>query len=608
MTDRHDDRPRRPLDEDAEATVVLGARGVDPDAPLPAPAPDETVVAPQRQATATATELPEPDPLGDGSAQAVTEAPARAAAPTGQGPSLGRASAIMAAGTLVSRVLGLVRQFLLAGVVAASAVSDAFNVANTLPNYLFQLLNAGVLNAVLIPQITKAMKRHDGGQDFVNRLITAAIGSILALTLVGLALAPWLVDLTSGEKVPLHLATAFAYICLPQILFYGLYAVLGNVLNARNQFAAFMWAPALSNVVQIAGLATFLALWGQQTDPSVWSPAMIWTLAGSMSLGILLQALVLVVPLWRGGFRYRPRFGLRGHGFGEASRMLGWTLTAIVIAQLGGLFTQWVLTEASRGAFTAYGYAMIIFMLPHGLITVSILTALFPQMSRTWQDSDVAGLRRLVNRGLRTPAVAIIPASAAMVAMARPLVDVMLRLPDDDARQVAEALQIMAVGTLGFGLSTLQQRYSFAREEGRQNLAYQAFLTALQVSFALAALLVLPHRFALATVALGLVVGNWAVSLVFIAVARRQLDGLGLAGVARLWTRLLIASVLAAGTAWLVVYGMTGFGASWLLSAITCVLAGLAFGLVFLAVSRILHLREVDELLAPVLRRLHLAR
>lgn len=595
-----DNRPRRPLQEDAEATVVLGAG---------ARADDQ----PRREG---------PDPLSDGSAEAVAEGPAAASAPSGEqtipadsrpssssgsSQSLGRASAVMAAGTLVSRVLGLVRQFLLAAVVAASAVSDAFNVANTLPNYLFQLLNAGVLNAVLIPQITKAMKRSDGGQDFVDRLLTAAIGAILALTVVGMLAAPWLVDWTSGAEVPLHLATAFAYICLPQILFYGLYAVLGNVLNARDQFAAFMWAPALSNVVQIAGLGCFLVLWGRQTDPSVWTPAMVWMLAGSMSLGILLQALVLVIPLWRGGFRFRPRFGLRGHGFGEASRMLGWTLTAIAIAQLGGLLTQWVLTEASRGAFSAYGYAMIIFMLPHGLITVSILTALFPQMSRSWQGGDVRGLRRLVNRGLCTPAVAIIPASAALIAMARPLVDVMLRLPAEGAQQVALALQIMAVGTLGFGISTLQQRYSFAREEGRQNLGYQVFLTTVQMSFAAMALLVVPPRWALATVALGLVVGNWAVSLVFLAVARRQLDGLGLARVARLWTRLLIGSALAAATAWLVVHGMTGFHHSWLMSLLTCTLAGTAFGLVFLAAAKLLRISEVDEMMAPVLRRLKLA-
>lgn len=544
--------------------------------------------------------------------------PERATTSAATSPSVGRSSALMAAGTLMSRILGFVRNALFASVVGISLAGEAFNVANTMPNYLLTVLNAGILQAVLIPQITAAMKHEDGGQEFIDKLLTAAFGAILAVTLVGTAISPWLIQWTSGLRgAALHLSILFGFICMPQILFYGLYSVLGNVLNARDRFAAFMWAPALANVVQIAGLGVFLAQWGQQTDPAKWSTEMVWTLAGSTTLSIAVQALVLIPPLVASGFRYRPRFGLRGSGLGAASKMVGWTVTALVIALGGGFVVQKVLTSAAThapaggpavGGITAYNFAMLIFTLPHGLVTVSIITALFPQMTRAWQADDLKQMRRLLTRALSMPAVLIIPASVGILVLAEPIVHVLLQLSPRDAQPVVLALQIMSFGILGYGFSVLQQRYCFAREAGRENLAYQSFLTAIQVAFALGALWFAPKHWVLPLVAVGLVVGNWAQSLVFIAVARRQMGGLRLAGVLRLWTRLAIASVLGGGTAWLVVHGMSGFGRSWVLSVAICALGGMAFGLVYLAVSKLLHIHEVDEVFNPVLRRLHLAR
>lgn len=530
--------------------------------------------------------------------------------------SVGRASAIMAMGSLASRILGFVRQYLFAQVVATSLVADAFQIANTMPNYLLMVLNAGVLNAVLIPQITAAMKRDD--QVFIDKLLTAAFTAILGLAVVGTALTPWLVDWTSRLTGPaLHLSILFGFICMPQILFYGLYSVLGNVLNARDRFGAFMWAPALANVVQIIGLMAFLGQWGKQIDPSTWSSAMIWTLAGSTTLSIALQAIVLIPPLVASGFRYRPRFGLRGSGLGSAGKVVGWTLSALLVSLVGGFVVQWVLSGVVErqvlggpaiGGKAAYDFAMLIFALPHGLITVSIITALFPQMARTWQDGDVRGLAGLVTRALKSPAVAVIPCSVGLFVLAEPLVNVMLRLPAHDAAPVVLALRILSFGILGYGISVVQQRYCFVREEGRHNFYYQGFLTLLQVGFALVALWAVSPQWALPLVAVGVVVANWAQSIVWMVIANRQLGGLGLGDVVRLWTRLLIASVLAGTNAWLVVLGMPSLGSGWLFSVLTCCLAGLAFGVVFLAVSRILHIREVDDLLRPVLRRLHLAR
>lgn len=551
---------------------------------------------------------PAEQPPIDADAAALGGAPAE--------PSVGRSSLIMALGTMVSRGLGMVRQVMLTAVIGASLASNAFPVANTLPNYIYILLSAGVLNAILLPQITKAMKRTDGGRDFVNRLVTASVGLVFVVALLATVASPVLVGATSNlSDNARHLAILFAYVCMPQIAFYGLYAVLGQVLNARNQFAAFMWTPVLANVVQIAGLVWFLIQWGRVGPDQLWSPTMIWVLAGSTTLGIAVQGLALIIPLYRGGFRFKPTFGLRGQGFGSASRMLGWTFTALVLAQLGGFFVQWVITSVRStgqvpGVLTRDN-AFLLFMLPHSFVTTSILTALFPRLSRSVQSDDVREQRRLVLQGLELPAVAVIPMSAGLIALAYPLFG-FLFAPSSAVgadtvhlltNRGAWTLALMALGTMAFGITTLQQRYCFAREEGRKNLVLQALLTGVQVIVAGCALLV-PVTWVVPMVALAQTLGNTVAAVAFIATARRDLGGLNLSRTVRLYVRLALVSTLAGLVCWgaSALVGMLGTGR--LVQLVQLAAGGMLFVVCFLALSKVMRITQVDDLLAPVLRRL----
>lgn len=244
----------------------------------------------------------------------------------------------MALGTLGSRVLGFIRTAMLTAVIGGALAADSFTVANSLPTQVYVLINGGLLSALIVPQITKAMARQDGSQDFTDRLLTLAFLVLAGVTAICLPAAPWIIDLLSANKSPdfLSLTTALAYICMPQVFFYGLYSVLGQVLNAYGRFSAYAWAPAWANVIQIAGLAYFIREWGQQPTLTTWTPTMVWVLAGTTTLGIVVQGLCLIVPLMRSGFRYRPRFGWRGYGFGDLSRMAGWTIAALTVSQLGG--------------------------------------------------------------------------------------------------------------------------------------------------------------------------------------------------------------------------------------------------------------------------------
>ncbi|HEX7462645.1 MAG TPA: lipid II flippase MurJ, partial [Dermatophilaceae bacterium] len=277
--------------------------------------------------------------------------------PVSEEASLARSTAGMAAGTIASRVLGVVRASMQLAVVGAFLTGDAWDVANTLPNIVYLLLAGGVLNAVLVPQITRAASHPDGGREYIDRLLTISIIGMAIIAVVFTLGAGLLVRLYSTQAWTADqrsLSTAFALICMPQIFFYGLYTLLGQVLNARNRFAAYMWAPAVANLVAIAGLSYFLLNYPHRAQVAGWTSPMIWVLAGSATAGVAAQALVLVVPLWRSGFRYRPRWGFRGVGLGTASTVALWTFGALVVSTAGFIVTSQVLTYAGKAGATAH--------------------------------------------------------------------------------------------------------------------------------------------------------------------------------------------------------------------------------------------------------------
>ncbi len=530
-------------------------------------------------------------------------------------PSIARSSAVMAAGSMVSRVLGLVRQSMLTAVVGVSLAADAFTVANTLPNYVFMLLSAGLLNAVLIPQITKAMKQPDGGQDFVDRIVTLSLALVVGVALLATLIAEPLVRATSNlQGASFHLAVLFSFICLPQIAFYGIYAVLGQVLNARNQFAAFMWSPVLANLVQIAGLAYFLTQWSYQPDPARWSSSMVWVLAGSTTLGIIVQGLFLVIPLARGGFRWHFRWGFRGYGLGAASRMALWSFAALLVSIGGGLYIQRVLTAVRERPGNEHivsvggqSLAFLIFMIPHAFITTSILTAMFPRMSRAAGDKTPDRMRELLRQGLTMPAVAVIPASLALAVLSTPVIRVLFSMSAADSRVVGQALTLMALGTLPFGITTLQQRYCFAREDGWLNLWMQLIVTGGQVAVGTVAFFA-PASGAVLWAALGQTIGNTVAAVAFLVVTRVQLGPYGLDRVNRLWVRLLVASTVAAVLAGFAAWGLNHLGLGRLVQLGVLAVGGVIFVAVFWVVAQLLRIEELDEFLAPILRRIPVRR
>lgn len=533
--------------------------------------------------------------------------------------SLARATAGMASGVIASRVLGVVRASMTLAVVGALVAGDAWDVANTLPNIIYLLLAGGVINAVLVPQITRAASHADGGREYVDRLLTLTITGIAVITVVctlGAALLVRLYSSSTWSPDVRSLSTAFALICMPQVFFYGLYVLLGNVLNARSHFAAYMWSPVLANIVAIGGMAFFLAQYPHQAPVTSWTSPMIWVLAGSATAGIAAQALALVVPLWRSGFRFTPRWGFRGVGLRTASTVALWTFAALGVTTAGFVITSKVATYAGQAGSLAgldvpgkisYSNAFLLFMLPHSLVTVTLVTALFTRMSKAAGAGRLDEVRADVDRGMRLTAVATVPATVgAFVLGFAATATIFAGNSAAETRGIATVMMAMMVGLVPFGIFFLLQRAFYAFEDAKTPFKLQVVVTIVATLANLASLL-LPVRWIVVGVGAGQALSNLAGMALGLVLVRRRLNGLPVSKVTRTYVRLGVASVVGAAGAVLVQIALAQIVAGKLYTLVSLVLGGLVFAAIYLVVARRLHVREIDELIGPVVERVRRA-
>ena len=536
--------------------------------------------------------------------------------------SLGRASAALAAGTLVSRILGFASAAVLAWAIGPQNPSaNAFALANQLPNNIYALVAAGVLSAVLVPQIVRAALHRDGGQVFVNRLITLGVVVFLAATVIATLCAPLLVDLYTVEGGALAggraLAITFAYWCLPQIFFYAIYSLLGEVLNARGVFGPFTWAPVLNNVVVIVALLSFAALFGVDPvhqDPQTWTAPQIALLAGGATIGIAAQALVLLAFWRRTGLRFRPDFRWRGVGLGGTVRAAGWTFAMIVVTQLAGIVQ-------SRVAFTAGAddasvmvlrIAWLIFMLPHSIIAVSIATPYFTRMSADARDGDLSAVRDSLSSSLRTIGLLVTGSAAALAAAALPFAAVFSNAPREVVG-IGGVLLAYLIGLVPFSVLFLLQRAYYALGDTRTPFLFQVVQSVLFVIGALAVTSA-PDELVAAGIALVTSIAGTTQALVAALLLRRRLGGVGGRRIAQRFGVYLLATIPAAaagvGILWLL-GGLPGDGGGFAVSGrIPGVVSVAAIGLVtggvylgVLALARVPEVRELGDLARRITRR-----
>lgn len=425
----------------------------------------------------------------------------------------------MMAATLVSRALGFLKAALLVAAVGGSSATvggQTFETANSAPTYLFALIAGGVLGAVLVPQLVRNLNDGPAGQDNTDRLLTIVLVGGAAATVVLTLCAPGIVWMyaTPWSAPWRELATAMAYWCLPQIFFLISFAVLSQVLNARGVFGAPAWAPAVSNLVGIGGIVVFLALLPSGLgDVDSWSPLMVAVLAGSATLAIAVQALLLVIPLRRIGFKFRFRWGFRG--LGQMSTLAGWTLVGVIASQAAYLVTSNVANSAGATlhqlridgpSLNSFSMAYLLMLLPHGIVTVSLTTALYTRMSRAAARNDLAETENLSDLAKKPVAYVSIAASAGFIALG-PLLTTVFFFGNPIIGQV---LQVLAIGLVGFSQAYLLNRTSFALQDARGPFVTQLVIAGISATAAAAAALLLPPELVVIGIAVGISVANFA--------------------------------------------------------------------------------------------------
>lgn len=423
--------------------------------------------------------------------------------------SVARSGVVMAAGSIVSRATGFVRSAVVAAALGVGLVGDGFAVANNIPTILYTLLIGGTLNAVFVPELVRAAKEHaDGGAAYTDRLLTACTAALVAMTALAVLAAPGIVDFyTDYTGAQRDLTVAFARYCLPQILFYGLFTLLGQVLNARGRFGAMMWTPVLNNLVVIAVFGLYLATAG--TSGTTLSATDTRILGWGTTAGIAVQALALFPALRGARFRWRPRFDWRGSGITRPLRSAGWLVLLVLTNQLA----YWVVTRLSTAAgqhahdqgvaggagYTAYTNAYLLWVVPHGIVTVSILTALMPRMSRAAADRDPAAVRRDLAHGLRTSAALIVPAACALLALAPWLMGAVFgygRTAPADVAVMAGMLMAFAPGLIAFSGQYALSRGFYALSDTRTPFVLNLVIAGCNAGLSALAYVLLPARWA----------------------------------------------------------------------------------------------------------------
>ncbi|CAL9512467.1 lipid II flippase MurJ [Streptomyces sp. enrichment culture] len=580
-------------------------------APASVPGPS---AAPGHYAGATpppAAEAPVPEP-----------APAPAPKKGGRAGGLLKSSAVMAAGTMVSRLTGFIRSALIVSALGLGLLGDSFQVAYQLPTMIYILTVGGGLNSVFVPQLVRAMKDdEDGGEAYANRLLTLVMVALAVLTALAWLAAPLLVRALSNpvatDSAANDVAVTFTRYFLPSIFFMGIHVVMGQILNARGRFGAMMWTPVLNNIVIIVTLGVFIWVYGTAADSGMTveniPPEGERLLGVGVLLGLVVQALAMIPYLRETGFRIRPRFDWKGHGLGKAAVLAKWTILFVLANQAGALVVTQLSTAAGLDSpvegtgFAAYANAQLIWGLPQAIITVSLMAALLPRISRSAAEDDGGAVRDDISQGLRTTAVAIVPIAFGFVSLGIPMCTLIFGSSGtSEATNMGYMLMAFGLGLIPYSVQYVVLRAFYAYEDTRTPFYNTVIVAAGNAIASAVCFFVLPARWAV----VGMAASYGVAYAIGVGVAwrrlRRRLGGdLDGARVLRTYARLCIASVPAALLSGAACYGISQALGQGVLGSFAAILGGGAVLLgVFFVAARRMRIEELNSLVGMVRGRL----
>ncbi len=522
--------------------------------------------------------------------------------------SLLRANVVVATGTALSRITGLLRVVVFGYVIGQGALADAYTIGNETPNIVYELLIGGVLSATLVPLFTSYAERDDDESTDVT--VTVSLVVLAAVTFVAYVAAPWIFRLYTIEpaagvdKEVFHdVGTLLTRVFLIQIFFYGATALGTALLNARRRFFAAAWCPILSNLIVIVTLLSLPSAGSSswQLGDVLTDDRLRWTLGIGATAGIAAMAVALIPAIVRADIRIKPRFDLHHPAVRRLLTLSGWTLGYVVANQVTVVVVR-NLADPGSGNARAYFNAYTFFVLPHGLLAVSLATTFAPEMARAVTRRDKRAFCNQMSLGTRLVALLTLPAGVLIFVLRRAIVGALLQHGEYaaiDADAAAWALGGFALGLVGFSVYLFVLRGFFAHQDTRTPFVINVGQNALNIALAFALVGAYDIMGLAAALAISyLVCAAWALQ-----VMSYRVPGFPLAEiVASLW-RMVVAVAIAGEVTWLVTshVGATAGAGAWVRMIVGAVV-GLAVYAAVLAVLKAPELTAARRRLAGRLR------
>ncbi|MDG4806904.1 murein biosynthesis integral membrane protein MurJ [Micromonospora sp. WMMD1120] len=525
-------------------------------------------------------------------------------------------SAVMAIGSLVSRGTGFLRNLVIAAALGGALVGDAYTTAQILPGMVYEFLLGGVLTSVLIPVLVRRRKIDmDGGQAYTQRLLTLAVLALGAAALLAIAFASqltWLYGSGDSANDYSQLVTGLARLMLPMIFFSGLSALISAVLNTRGHFAAPMWAPILNNLVVIGTAGLYIAIFGAEiVQPGEMTTGRILLIGGGTLLGVAIQAVGLLPALRKVGFRWKLRFDFRELGLRELGRLGAWMFCYVAVSQVGLIVLFNLLNRAGKENAAGpliYNNVFLLLMTAHGIIAVSIITALMPRMSAAAADGRYGDLAADLSRGTRTVSAVLAPIAVCYAVLATPLAFTLFRFGAFDERNATATSVVLLAAALALVPFAVSQLFTFAfyaLPDTRTPALINIPVVALRIGVQVVLFVAFSASFAGAGMMIGNTISYLAAAIGSAWLLRPRVGRIGLGAIMRTWGRVGVAALGSALVGLLVVKLLPGDDTPSRLEAVVqLVVGGAVIGGSYLALAMLLRINEITEVVGMVRRRL----
>jgi putative peptidoglycan lipid II flippase len=524
--------------------------------------------------------------------------------------SLVKSSTVMAIGTIFSRITGLIRGLLLVAVLGTTLLGDTFNVANTMPNILYNLIIGGALTAVFVPQIVRATKDADGGSAFISRLVTATSVFLGLLVLLSVIFAPVLVRIFATSYVggdEFDVTTLFMRFCLPQIFFMGLFALLGQVANAKGKFGPMMWAPVLNNLIAIGVFGWFLKYSTQPTVQTIPTSEIIWIGLGSTA-GYIAQAFILIPVISRTKIKIRPRFDWQDSELRKSVHLASWTLLFAAISQVSYLVTVNLSTGAAVKAiragvehgvgFTPFSNALLIYMLPHSIITISVVTALLPTLSKFAHENQPQMIHDQLVKAMRLVGLITVPSAIAFLFFGPLMTQTLFfGISEQDSNYLGYTLSALALGLAPMSVNLIALRGLNAFENVKLQVLSNTVMNIIGILASICVAIILPAEWVTVGLAGALALSYFFGAWSSVRLLRRFEIRISIAEVSGFYLKLMCFAILFAIPMWLIRAAIPGGNMARLLIVL------FVCGVGYLGVCKIARVSEITSAVEVLTRR-----